>query len=166
MNTPQKVALILTLTLAPVTAVLVYGVIVKSKKPEAPVSSGEYKEIDWRLLRELDLKTGDKTQSLSAIDGKPVKLPGFVVPLDDDSQNSPEFLLVPSPQACIHVPPPPANQMVMVRMQGKPPQRSWGPVWVKGRIFISTQNSQYGQISYMMSGEAAEPYRNPEEGGG
>lgn len=166
MNTPQKIALILTLTLAPVTGVVIYGVVVKSKKTVTTATSGEYKEIDWRLLRELDLKTGEKSPSLANIDGKPIKLPGFVVPLDDDSQGSPEFLLVPSPQACIHVPPPPANQMVMVRMQGKPPQRSWGPVWIKGRIFISTQNSQYGQISYMMSGESAEPYRSPEDSGG
>ena len=166
MNTPQKVTLILTLTLAPVTAVIIYGVIVRSQKSAMTTSSGEYQEIDWRLLLELDVKTGDRTQALSAIDGKPVKLPGFVVPLYDYAQNSPEFLLVPSPQACIHAPPPPANQMVIVRMQGKPPQRSWGPVWVKGRIFLSTQDSQYGQISYMMSGESSEPYRTMEEGGG
>jgi hypothetical protein len=49
-------------------------------------------------------------------------------------------------------------------MKGKAPQRSWGPVWVMGRLFIATQESQYGKISYMMTGESAEPYKMPEDG--
>ena len=40
MNTPQKVTLILTLTLAPVTAVIIYGVIVRSQKSAMTTSSG------------------------------------------------------------------------------------------------------------------------------
>lgn len=164
MKTPVKISLILFLTLAPVTGVIVYGLVAKSGKEDDSTAAGPYKEIDWRLLRELDVQTGQKPPSLAELDGKPVKLPGFVVPLDDDAQNASEFLLVPSPQACIHVPPPPPNQMVMVRMKGKAPQRSWGPVWVMGRLFIATQESQYGKISYMMTGESAEPYKMPEDG--
>src|SRR4051794_4265549 len=111
MKTPVKVALIAALTLVPVGAVVVYGVAVKSAEShEAPAGApGDYVEIDWRVLRDLDLGTGTRSPELAALDGKFVKIPGFVVPLDDDDQGLAEFLLVPSPQACIHVPPPPAN---------------------------------------------------------
>lgn len=158
MKQSTKIAIIVSLTLAPVSVVLIYGLIVRANKQAANQPASAYQEIDWVLLRELDLETGQKPPRLLAIEGKPVKLPGFVVPLDDNIDSASEFLLVPSPQACIHVPPPPANQMILVRMTGRAPQRSWGPVWIMGRIFISTHESQYGKISYMMTGDSAEPY--------
>lgn len=166
MKTIGKIALIGGLTLLPVVAVVIYGL---SKSADgsktATTAPGDYKEIDWRLLRNLDLQTGEKPAELAALDGKPVKIPGFVVPLDDDAASFSEFLLVPSPQACIHVPAPPANQMIMVRMKsGQAPQRSWGPVWIKGTINIATMDSQYGKISYMMRGEVAEAYKLDEPG--
>ena len=49
-----------------------------------------------------------------AYNGKTVRLPGFVVPLDLSSEGVREFILVPFVGACIHVPPPPANQLVLV----------------------------------------------------
>lgn len=161
MKTPVKIALIASLTLLPVAAVVIYGVAKTSEKAaDGSVAAGNYKEIDWRLLRQLDEKTGSKPPELAGIDGKPIKIPGFVVPLDDDDAGLTEFLLVPSPQACIHVPPPPANQMIMIRMKsGTAPQRSWGPVWIKGQLNIATMDSQYGKIAYMMRGDSAEPYK-------
>jgi hypothetical protein len=161
-KTSAKIALISTLTLLPVVAVVVYGV--TRNKDDAGGAAGAYTEVDWRMLRLLDYETGSKPPELAELDGKFVKVPGFVVPLDDDDTGLSEFLLVPSPQACIHVPPPPPNQMVMVRMTGgKAPQRSWGPVWILGRLHIATQDSQYGKISYMMTGDSSEPYRMPED---
>ncbi len=49
-----------------------------------------------------------------ALDGKAGKLAGFVVPLDASPDGIREFLLVPYFGACIHTPPPPANQIVRV----------------------------------------------------
>ena len=49
-----------------------------------------------------------------AYDGRRVRLPGYVVPLQHDGQALTEFLLVPYVGACVHVPPPPANQLVYV----------------------------------------------------
>jgi hypothetical protein len=163
MKTPVKVALIAILTLLPVIAVVGYG-IYKSSGKGGSKSSGAYQETDWNMLRKLDYETGERPADLAAIDGKPIKVPGFVVPLDDDDTGLSEFLLVPSPQACIHVPPPPPNQMIMVRMKGgTAPKRSWGPVWIMGTLHIASTDSQYGKISYMLHGDSAEPYRMPEE---
>lgn len=166
MNQATKIAIILSLTLAPVSIVAIYGIVVHMRKSSTNEPASAYQEIDWPMLRELDVESGQKPPRLAAIDGKPVKIPGFVVPLDDNTESASEFLLVPSPQACIHVPPPPPNQMILVRMTGKAPERSWGPVWIMGQIFISTHESQYGKISYMMTGDSAEPYRMSEEYGG
>jgi uncharacterized protein len=52
---------------------------------------------------------------VQALDGKVVKLPGYVIPLESDGKRVSEFLLVPYFGACIHVPPPPSNQIVYVK---------------------------------------------------
>jgi len=49
-----------------------------------------------------------------ALDGTAARLSGFVVPLDNTQGGIREFLLVPYFGACIHTPPPPANQIVHV----------------------------------------------------
>ncbi len=156
-----KIILIAVLSLLPISAVAIYGISkVYFGDNESKPHTGGYTEIDWKLLRELDYESGKRSDELNKLDGKYVKVPGFVVPLDDNDTGLSEFLLVPSPQACIHVPPPPPNQMVMVRMKaGKAPQRSWGPVWINGRLHIATHDSQYGKISFMIHGDSAEPYR-------
>jgi hypothetical protein len=123
-------------------------------------SAQSYQKVRWDELRQLDIKSGTGPTGLMALNGKDVMIPGFVVPLEDDATQISEFLLVPSPQACIHVPPPPANQMVLVKMDpSKSPKRSWGAVWIKGRLQIANSESQYGLISYKMYGNSAEVYQ-------
>ncbi len=156
MGNGAKISVIIAAALFPVFAVVLYNSLggIKPGEPDP------YATVDWKMLRELDLESGRAPASLSQYDGKKVKIPGFVVPLDDNDQGLAEFLLVPSPQACIHVPPPPANQMVLVRMEGgTPPQRSWGAVWVKGVLRITDAGSQYGKTSFRLYGEGAEPYK-------
>ncbi|MFK7875456.1 MAG: DUF3299 domain-containing protein, partial [Paracoccaceae bacterium] len=46
--------------------------------------------------------------------GKIVRLPGFIVPIDYSGTGVVAFILVPFVGACVHVPPPPANQLVFV----------------------------------------------------
>jgi len=48
-----------------------------------------------------------------------IRMPGFVVPLDAVRNGQREFLLVPYFGACIHTPPPPANQIVLVTPHSK-----------------------------------------------
>ena len=117
-------------------------------------------DVDWATLRELDLSTGKAPQSLKKLDGQKVRIPGFIVPLEDNQDSVSEFLLVPSPTACIHTPPPPANQMVHVRMAGgRKATRSFGPIWAKGRLRITDVDGPYGKSSFEMSGELTEPYQ-------
>lgn len=120
---------------------------------------GKPKEIEWGALRELDLATGAVGEALKGIDGAKVRIPGFIVPLEDNQKEVTEFLLVPSPQACVHVPAPPANQMVHVKMAGgRKAELSFGPVWLQGRIRITDVMGPYGKSSFEMTGELTEPY--------
>jgi len=70
-----------------------------------------------------------------AIIGQTVQLQGYLLPLEFDNDKVKEFLLVPYVGACIHVPPPPGNQIVYVSLDV--PYRSEGlfsPVLVEGAI--------------------------------
>lgn len=120
-------------------------------------SGGPAPEIDWRQLAELDYMTQTASEKLKKFDHTRVKIPGFMVPLEDDQKKVTEFLLVPSPQACIHVPAPPPNQMVYVKIPKGVPA-AFGPIWVYGDFDISTQKSQYGDASFKMTADKIEPY--------
>jgi hypothetical protein len=49
--------------------------------------------------------------------GKLVAIAGYLLPLDFNDEGVKEFLLVPNVGACIHVPPPPPNQVVYVKTE-------------------------------------------------
>jgi hypothetical protein len=72
--------------------------------------------VTWADLNKLNYKTGEMPESLRQLIGKSVKIPGFAVPLEGDGgfDYIKEFLLVPTFGACIHVPPPPPNQVIQV----------------------------------------------------
>lgn len=116
-------------------------------------------EVDWRLLNQMDYVTNTATTELKELEGKRVKIPGFMVPLDDNQLKVTEFLLVPTPQACIHVPPPPPNQMVYVKMAKGTESKVGAPIWVYGEFKISTKRSQYGEVSFEVNAEEVEDYK-------
>lgn len=119
-------------------------------------------KMDWRMLRELNYRTGKISPSLKALDGKSVRIPGYMVPLEDDSEIVSEFLLVPYVGACIHTPPPPPNQIVQVKMnsQKKVKMSFWDPVWVQGKLQIATVKSPYGDVGFQLTGIQIEPYKD------
>ena len=74
-------------------------------------------------------------QTVGALDGQLVRLPGFVLPLTDNGAAGDEFLLAPYVGACIYTPPPPPNQMVLVvPAGGYKAENLFEPVWVTGRL--------------------------------
>ncbi|MDX1377148.1 MAG: DUF3299 domain-containing protein, partial [Burkholderiales bacterium] len=71
----------------------------------------------------------------ATLDGRLIRMPGFVLPLEYAGRKVAEFLLVPWVGACIHTPPPPPNQIVHVRMAKGAEFESKGmysAVWVTG----------------------------------
>ena len=93
------------------------------------------------------------------LDGTTVRLPGFVVPLDFDGKETAEFLLVPYFGACIHVPPPPPNQIVYVTtISGYPLKEVFDAVWVTGVISTQAHLNEVGDAGYTMQATIIEPF--------
>ncbi|WP_116472971.1 DUF3299 domain-containing protein [Zobellella maritima] len=96
---------------------------------------------------------------ISALDGQQVRLPGFVVPLEGDSKEVTTFFLVPYFGACIHVPPPPTNQIVYVNYpKGAKVDDLWDAVWVTGTLRTVAASHDIAQASYSLEGASVEPY--------
>jgi hypothetical protein len=93
-------------------------------------------------------------------DGKIVRIPGFVVPLDYQGTGVTQFILVPYVGACIHVPPPPANQLIFVTTE-KPYESSglFEAVTVTGMFGTAATSTQLADIGYALSADRIEPYR-------
>lgn len=123
----------------------------ETKKPVA---------VDWQTLSGLDFRTGQKTPAVAQLvdDGITVRVPGFMVPLEDEADAVTEFLLIPYFMACIHVPPPPPNQMVLVKMAGAKKQKvMWEPIWVQGQLRVIETSSK--ESSYTMTSVLIERYQ-------
>ncbi|KAF0806660.1 hypothetical protein A6D6_01335 [Alcanivorax xiamenensis] len=87
-----------------------------------------------------------------SLDDKDIRLVGFGVPLEGDADHVREFLLVPYFGACIHAPPPPRNQIILVRASGKgvPLDAIMGALQVTGTLKVTPEETEYGQAGYSM----------------
>lgn len=91
------------------------------------------------------------------LNGKKVKIPGFVVPLEGDEEKLTEFLLVPFFGACIHVPPPPSNQIVYVNFpKGADVDSLYDAVWITGTLKTEGWTGDLATVGYNMTGELVE----------
>lgn len=144
------------------TGVAVFAVLIFLIARNAPLSSGDIanaKLVRWDLLYKLDYEKNIVPDELKQVDGTIIKIPGFAVPLEDDMTSLSEFILVPDPQSCIHVPPPPPNQIINVTLR-EPMQvdQLWGPIWIAGRIEIKTTKSKYGSASFEVQNAHIQKY--------
>ncbi|MDY7579328.1 DUF3299 domain-containing protein [Herbaspirillum sp. RTI4] len=93
------------------------------------------------------------------MEGKQVRIPGFVVSLEREGEALSEFLLVPYFGACIHIPPPPANQIIHARSKHAfAGVRTMDAVWITGTIKIDRTDTQMGAAGYSMTVVNLEPY--------
>jgi hypothetical protein len=95
------------------------------------------------------------------LNGKVVKIPGFIVPLDVAKDGTvSEFFLVPYFGACIHVPPPPPNQIVYVTTKkGIALDSIYEAYWITGTMKLQGKNSQLGSAAYSLSADNVEIYK-------
>lgn len=159
--------------------------------PQGAAPAGEFVNIEWdelipadwhpeRLFEDLDLDElqdndpramallermraeWDRAPVVQSMAGRRVRLPGFVVPLETDGEVVREFLLVPYFGACVHVPPPPANQLIHV-VPDKPVPAAWNmlPVWVEGVLAVGRIESELGHAGYQMRALKVSEYEEP-----
>ena len=157
----------------------------------APVSATEVRELNWSEMVPADAPAQvaepapihDLSQLADALsesgpaatqqspaapvveelDGQMVKLPGYIVPLDvTDEGRVTEFLLVPYFGACIHVPPPPSNQIIHVNTElGVLLDALYQPFWVEGPLKVEHSSSELAEVGYQLAAEKIYPYELP-----
>jgi hypothetical protein len=132
----------------------------------------DFKGLDFQLLDDGDPRASELLKKMRrawddapvnpSLVGQLVRLPGFVVPLEDSKEGLKEFLLVPYFGACIHSPPPPANQIIHVL--ARPPAkgvRSMDTVWVSGKLGTGRTDTYMGASSYRIEAASVAPYKEP-----
>ena len=104
-------------------------------------------------------KTWDAAPPTKTYIGKLIRIAGYVVPLDAERMQSCEFLLVPYFGACVHSPPPPANQIILI----KPPKgsrfRTMDAIWVEGILTEGKTSSEVGTSTYVLTADKITLYR-------
>ncbi|MFM2666650.1 DUF3299 domain-containing protein [Vibrio mediterranei] len=99
------------------------------------------------------------------LNGRHIKIAGFVIPLEGDNDVLTDFLLVPFYGACIHVPPPPLNQIIYVRFENgasAPVQELWDIVYITGILKAETLITYDLDVEsgYSMKGIVLEVYND------
>ncbi|QHQ35802.1 DUF3299 domain-containing protein [Algicella marina] len=120
------------------------------------VGEGDYDEENdtWRPVFD-----ENATKLNTSLDGASVKLPGYIIPLEVGAKGVASFVLVPYVGACIHVPPPPANQLVFVSTESPwPSDDLWDAVWVYGRLSTKLQTTEVAEIGYQLTADRIEGY--------
>ncbi|MFT4171569.1 MAG: DUF3299 domain-containing protein [Rhodocyclaceae bacterium] len=91
-------------------------------------------------------------------DGVPVRIVGFAVSLGGEGESMDEFLLVPYFGACIHTPPPPANQVIHIKTAKPVPFRTMDAVWISGVLRVERADTLMGEAAYSLRADAVEAY--------
>ncbi len=139
--------------------------------PTQALSASDPVEVTWKDLRPKvagGLSSGGTTQDHTSVpsgtytdprdfmvekkfNGRMVRIPGYLVPLQFDGTGATEFLLVPYVGACIHVPPPPPNQLVHVTI-GDPYEMAglFEPVYAVGVLNTVLAETDLADVSYVM----------------
>jgi len=138
---------------------------------DMPEISHDTPEADGNFAGKGGLKQQDKNlpavmysaRTVPALNGREIRLGGYPVPLETDAKGlNTTFFLVPYPGACIHVPPPPPNQIVLVRYpKGIQLEDIYAPLWVDGRLKVEKVSNDLADAAYAI--EAAKVERIEEE---
>ena len=99
------------------------------------------------------------TKLNEALDGAYIRMPGYIIPLELGAEGVTTFILVPYVGACIHVPPPPPNQLVFVTTETPwPSDQLWDAVWVTGHMRTQLKNTELAQTGYTLIADSMEVY--------
>jgi hypothetical protein len=98
---------------------------------------------------------------VAEMDGKMIRLPGFIVPLEYKSEQIvTKFFLVPYFGACIHVPPPPPNQIILVDYpKGLKLESIYDPFWLSGKLKVVLTENDVAISSYSLDLKDYELYQ-------
>lgn len=95
------------------------------------------------------------------LSGQKVRIPGFAIPVEQSDKGVDELLLVPYFGACIHTPPPPANQIIHVKLiEPQPAVGAMQAYWIWGEISAQKFSSELGDAAYLITATGIQPYED------
>ena len=124
--------------------------------------------IQSRLRNKVKTDANDRYQQallsekiVVSMDGKKIRIPGFIVPLEFENEEMViQFFFVPFFGACLHLPPPPPNQIILVDFpEGVPLKSLYTPFWISGELKASLVEKDIATAAYTMKMDLYEVYR-------
>ena len=131
-------------------------------RPPAPPSV----EI-WRTLSKLGPEMKKPPEDVAQLVGKTVKVAGFVIANEyDGADEHNEFLITPVSGGCVHVPPPPPNYIMHVKMAaGKKAKMYMGPIEVEGILTLPKKSKDRDAFSFEMEGQTVNEFKRSRQEG-
>lgn len=134
------------------------------------------RELDWLELMPKDeveqltetppvSHTGDlkaqqtgSARTVAEMDGIDARIAGYIVPVEVDADNRMrEFFIVPYFGACIHVPPPPPNQIILARLaEPIPVTEIYDAYWIEGRLQVEKIENAIARAAYTLEADKVE----------
>ena len=92
------------------------------------------------------------TRPIAEFDQQAIRIPGYIVPLAQNEQRRvTSFFVVPYFGACLHMPPPPPNQILFVSYpRGIELQNLQQPFWFEGKLNIEISKHDLGTSAYTL----------------
>ena len=123
-------------------------------------------DIGSEIKNFLDTASNDRYQQalvstniIKDLNGRAVRIPGFVVPVEFDEEIITEFFLVPYFGACIHSPPPPPNQIIYVQAaKGLKLETLYDPFWISGKLSTTLVENFMATAAYSLEMASYEAY--------
>ena len=106
------------------------------------------------ISEDFQTKLDEASKKLNiSLEGQDIALAGFMVPIEYQGSDVSKFLLVPESGQCIHVPPPPLNQTLLVDASSDPTEFRdlYVPIIVYGRISVGSQSFDIADSGYTIS---------------
>ena len=99
---------------------------------------------------------------IESYNNKKLRIPGFIVPLEsEEGKRISEFFIVPYFGACLHMPPPPPNQIIYVKFdQGVDLKSLYDAFWFEGTLTINTVENELGTSAYQLKLDNVLPYED------
>jgi hypothetical protein len=131
--------------------------------------AAEFKGMNLSKLQDADPRAMEALEKIRTLwDSAPVeptvhgrkgRIAGFALPLEQRGEKVSEFLIVPYFGACIHTPPPPANQIIHAKStQPLAGVKMMVPIWTYGTLSVGRGDTQWGVSGYQLSVDHIEPY--------